>query len=185
MSYQIPDFPDMKYYDRKKRTILDQIYIKEIGRGVWITTQHLFKNLWRWLTFRKGGCVILYPEEMRSDYSPYNRGRHVLVQRTDKSPRCVACKMCATNCPAQCITIVAEESDDPIIQKRPKIFQIDVSRCIFCGYCVEACPVDAIRMMPTTENLAGYNRFNMVYDKEMLLHWNPVVNDDVVHGYNP
>lgn len=185
MSYQIPGLPDMEYYDRKKRSLLDQLYVKEIGRGVVITTKHFFRNLFKWLTFRKGGVVILYPEEARPDYSPNNRGRHVLVQRTDGSPRCVACQMCATNCPASCITIVAEESEDHIIQKRPKIFDIDVSRCIFCGFCVEACPVDAVRMLPTTENLVGYNRFKMIYDKEMLLNWHKVVSDDVVHGYNP
>lgn len=185
MDYQIPDLADMKYYDRKKRTLLDQLYIKEIGRGVLITTKHFIRNLWKWLTFRKGGVVILYPEETRSDYSQNNRGRHVLVQRTNGSPRCVACQMCATNCPASCITIVAEESEDPLIQKRAKVFEIDVSRCIFCGFCVEACPVDAIRMLPTTENLVGYNRFKMIYDKDTLLNWHKVVSDDVVHGYNP
>lgn len=185
MSYQLPGLPDMEYYDRHERKFMDQIYIKEIGRGVWITTKHFFRNLWKWLTFRKGGAVILYPEEMREDYSMNNRGRHVLVQRSNGAPRCVACKMCATNCPAQCITIIAEESDDPNIQKRPAVFDIDVSRCIFCGFCVEACPVDAIRMLPTTDGLASYNRFKMVYDKETLLNWNVVVNDDVVHDYNP
>ncbi|MFZ5519503.1 MAG: NuoI/complex I 23 kDa subunit family protein [Candidatus Zhuqueibacterota bacterium] len=185
MAYQLPDFPDMKYLDRHKRTLGDQLYVKEIGRGVFITTKHFFRNLFKWLTFRKGGAVILYPEENRPDLSPYNRGRHVLVQRTDGSPRCVACKMCATVCPALCITIEAEESDDPTIQKRPRVFEIDFSRCIFCGFCVEACPVDAIRMLATTEHLVGYNRFKMVYDKETLLNWNKVVNDDVVHGYNP
>lgn len=185
MSYQIPGLTDMQYYDRKKRTLLDQIYFKEIGRGLLITSKHFFRNLFKWLTFRKGGVVILYPEENRPDLSPNNRGRHVLVQRKNGYPRCVACKMCATNCPASCITIEAEESEDPNIQKRPKIFEIDVSRCIFCGFCVEACPVDAIRMLATTENLVSYNRFKMVYDKETLLNWNKIVNDDVVHGYNP
>lgn len=185
MSYQIPGLPDMKYYDRDKMSFLDRIYVKEVGRGILITSKHFFRNMWKWLTFRKGGVVILYPEEMRDDYSQNNRGRHVLVQRTDGSPRCVACKMCATNCPASCITIVAKESDDPNIQKMPDVFEIDVSRCIFCGFCVEACPVDAIRMLPVTNDLVDYNRFRMVYDKEKLLNWNKIVNDDVVHGYNP
>jgi len=93
--------------------------------------------------------------------------------------------MCATVCPASCITIEAEESEDPNIQKRPVVFEIDISRCIFCGFCVEACPVDAIRMVASTEKLVGYNRFKMVYDRDTLMNWNKIVNDDVVHGYNP
>jgi len=185
MSYQIPGLPDMEYMDRQKRTFLTQIYYREVARGVWITTKHFFRNIWKWMTFRKGGVVILYPEETRPDMSPNNRGRHVLVQRSNSEPRCVACQMCGTVCPAECIKIEAEESEDPIIQRKPKVFDIDVSRCIFCGFCVEACPVDAIRMLATTEKLVGYNRFKMIYDKDTLLNWKPVVNDDVVHGYNP
>jgi len=185
MAYQIPNFPDMEYVDRKKRGLTIQVYYREIFRGVWITTKHFFRNLWKWLTFRKGGVVILYPEETRADMSPNNRGRHILVQRSNGQPRCVACKMCATICPAQCITIEAEESEDPKIQKRPQVFEIDLSHCIFCGFCVEACPVDAIRMLPETSELVGYDRFRMVYDKEKLLSWHPTVSDDVVHGYNP
>ncbi|MBD3291048.1 4Fe-4S dicluster domain-containing protein [candidate division KSB1 bacterium] len=175
----------MEYYDKKKMSFLDRIYIKEIGRGILITSKHFFRNMWKWLTFRKGGVVILYPEEMRPDYSQNNRGRHVLVQRSDGSPRCVACKMCATNCPATCIAIVAKETDDPLIQKAPEDFEIDMSRCIFCGFCVEACPVDAIRMLEVTNDLVEYDRFRMVYDKEKLLTWHKTVSDDVVHGYNP
>ena len=185
MSYQIPGLPDMKYYDRDKRTLADQLYVKEIVRGVLITSKHFFRNLWKWLTFRKGGAVILYPEETRPDLSPNNRGRHVLIQRSDGSPRCVACQMCSTTCPAKCITIEAEESEDSIIQKRAKKFEIDVSRCVFCGFCVEACPVDAIRMLATTEDLVEYDRFKMIYDKKKLMNWKKIVNDDVVHGYNP
>jgi NADH-quinone oxidoreductase subunit I len=185
MAYQIPGLSEMKYLDRKKRTLFDQIYIKEIGRGVLITSKHFFQNLFKWFTFRRGGVVVFYPEEQRPDLSPNNRGRHVLVQRLDGSPRCVACQMCATNCPALCINIVAEESEDPAIQRRPRVFDIDISRCIFCGFCVEACPVDAIRMLPTTEKLVGYDRYKMIYDKETLLNWKPVGSDDVVHGYNP
>ena len=185
MSYKIPGLPDMEYYDRNNRTLLDQLYFKEVGRGVLIASKHFFKNIFKWITKKGNDVLILYPEKQRPDLSPNNRGRHVLVQRTDGSPRCVACQMCSTNCPAKCIDIVAEESKDTNIQKKPDQFTIDLSRCIFCGFCVEACPVDAIRMMPTTEKLVGYNRFKMSYDKETLLNWNKTVNDDVVHGYNP
>ena len=39
-------------------------------------------------------------EETRADYSPNNRGRHVLTQRADGKVQCVACNLCATVCPA-------------------------------------------------------------------------------------
>ncbi len=78
---------------------------------------------------------------------------HRLVPREDGKPRCVACYMCATICPAQCIYIEAgeyEPDDDAaesrVIEKFPKQFVIDELRCIVCGLCVDACPKDAIRM---------------------------------------
>ena len=42
-------------------------------------------------------------------YPPGYRGLHRLVPREDGKPRCVACYMCATTCPAQCIYIEAGE----------------------------------------------------------------------------
>ena len=53
---------------------------------------------------------------------------------------------CPTVCPAHCITIIPEESENPGIEKRPAVFEIDELRCVVCGLCVEACPCDAIRM---------------------------------------
>lgn len=81
-------------------------------------------------------------------YSSRFKGKHFLTRRPDGKVRCTACFLCATNCPAQCITIVAGESPDKGVEKYPVRFEIDILRCVFCGYCEEACPVDAIRMGP-------------------------------------
>ena len=72
-----------------------------------------------------------------------------------------------------CINVVAEEAPDPAIEKRPAIFDIDLSRCVFCGFCVEACPVDAIRMDTGIIPPAAFDRFKMVITKEEMLAHKP------------
>jgi len=81
----------------------------------------------------------------------------------------VACMMGPTACPAHCISIVSEESEDPRIEKRPRIFQIDELRCVVCGLCVEACPCDAIRMDTGIHAPPSTRRADAILDKEELL----------------
>ncbi|MDH3584541.1 MAG: 4Fe-4S binding protein, partial [Phycisphaerae bacterium] len=82
--------------------------------------------------------------------------------------KCVACFMCATACPADCIHIVGEESPWDDREKYPKKFDIDELRCIYCGMCEEACPVDAIELTPQYD-LVGLSRQEMIFDKAKLL----------------
>lgn len=145
-----------------------RIYLVEILRGLTITIRHLLTNLFH----RKQMPVIEYPDERR-DYSPRFRGRHRLKKREDGSPKCVACMLCATVCPTQCITIEATEHPDPEIEKVPEKYEIDILRCIFCGFCVEACPVDALELTGEYE-LSDFSRESLIYDKEYLL--NPPTN---------
>jgi len=115
-----------------------------------------------------------YPEEMRPDYAKGNRGKHVLTQRADGSPQCVACNMCATVCPAKVIEIEAAfDPNDPAHPKSPARFEIDYSRCVFCGLCVEACPEDAIRMVRQTPGLPSDDRHQMWLTLDEMLSWQP------------
>lgn len=161
-----------QYWNEPTMGLRERLYIFEVLRGLTITGKIFLGNMWKWMTFRKGALTAYYPEEIRSDYSPNNRGRHVLVQREDGKAQCVTCNMCATVCPAYAIEILSEaDPSDEIHPKVPARFEIDYSRCIFCGFCVEACPEDALRMAKETPDFPDFDRTNMWAGKEELLTW--------------
>lgn len=130
--------------DHVEDSMYERSYLPEVIRSLGVTFRHLFANLFGRRDSRPLQTVN-YPDERRI-YPSRFRGQHRLLARDDGSPRCVACYMCATACPAYCIHIVAAESSDGAIEKYPAAFEIDMLRCINCGLCVEACPEDAIRM---------------------------------------
>ena len=154
-----------------------RLYLPAVAVGLGVTIRNMVKNLLR----PSRMPVIEYPDERR-DYGHRFRGRHYLKKRPDGSPRCTACMMCATACPAHCIYIIGGEHPDPAIEKYPVRFEIDGLRCIMCGYCVDACPEDAIAMTKEYE-WASYNREDFIWDKEYLLNWRDekIVED----GYQP
>jgi NADH-quinone oxidoreductase subunit I len=169
----------------------ERMFLPELLKGLAITTRHFLRNLFGerdpnpQVVNRTGTSLVStvqYPEE-KIPYPEGYRGLHRLVPRDDGKPRCVACYMCATICPAQCIYIEAGEypKDDPsgesrVIEKFPKQFVIDELRCIVCGLCVDACPKDAIRMDTYTHTPSEYNRQGFVYDIPKLLKGPPVTH---------
>lgn len=174
----------VKYYNPEKMGLAERAYLPAVFAGLAITARNFFRNMATWFLWlgqwvqgkgkeaKKGAVTIYYPEETRKDFSPINRGKHILTLRQDGQPQCVACYMCATACPAFCIHIVAGQHPDPRIEKFPVRFEIEIDKCVFCGYCEEACPVDAIRLT-TDVHLTDYKRERMIYDKEYLMSWNP------------
>ena len=141
-----------------------RIYLWEIMKGLRLTMAKLIYNL----THRDQMPTISYPDEKRP-ISVRLRGMHRLLKRPDDKPRCVACMLCATACPAECIHIEANEESDKSIEKYPAKFEIDLLRCVFCGFCVEACPCDAIRM-DTGVHAAPYDsRAQFIFEKDLLM----------------
>ena len=96
-----------RYWNEPQMGWYERAYFFEVWRGLRITGGVFLANLWKWMTGRKGALTSYYPEETRADYAANNRGKHILTQRPDGRPQCVACKMCATVCPARCIEIDA------------------------------------------------------------------------------
>ncbi|MBI4351335.1 MAG: NADH-quinone oxidoreductase subunit I [Elusimicrobia bacterium] len=156
----------VKKVNNKPLNLLERIYLWEIARGLLVTTGHFFTNL-----FNPAGILTVpYPE--KTIPLPGNakfRTRHRLKLRSDGSPKCVACFLCQTACPAYCIHIEAAEYTENSVEKYPAVFDIDLSRCVVCGMCVEACPEDAIAM--DTEELPGgaLGRGELLLNKESLL----------------
>jgi len=132
--------------------------LPQIAEGLKTTLRHLFS--------RK--ITLQYPEQKRDVRIENYRGVHRLNRDEQDRVACVACFMCASICPAQCIFIEAGEAPWPDREKYPVRFEIDELRCIYCGMCEHACPVDAIELTPEY-GLIGYTRDEMLFDKEKLL----------------
>jgi len=164
-------------------TAQDANFLAATAKGLAITLKHFARNFFlpmkkaeeraksgapedqRW---RNEIETVQYPEE-KVTYPERFRGLHRLMLRDDGAVRCVACMCCPTVCPANCITIIPEESDDKGIEKRPAVFEIDELRCVVCGLCVEACPCDAIRMDTGEHAKPVYKRGDAIETRESLL----------------
>jgi NADH-quinone oxidoreductase subunit I len=96
--------------------------------------------------------------------------------------RCVACFLCSTACPADCIHIEAGEHPDENIEKYPLVYEIDMLRCVFCGYCVDACPEEAI-IMSNNYDMAYFNREQTIVGKDELVK--PFTFGEERLGYRP
>lgn len=154
---------------------VERLYLPEIVRGL--------ANSFKQMAFRKK-YTVQYPEH-KAERSTRFRGKHRLKSTVwmlpdgtkDERENCVACFMCSTACPAECIYIepapVPEHwadpaTGDPTREKRPAVFTIDMLKCIFCGMCEEACPCDAIELTTMGYPL-GSNRAEFIYEKKQLM----------------
>ena len=153
---------------RPEMTLVEKIYVWEVLKGLGVTFGHFIRGFIK----PESLPVRSYPE-IQPDIPRDYRSRHRLMKRPDGEPRCVACFMCSTACPANCISIEAGASSDPRIEKKPAKFDIDLLVCVFCGLCAEACPVDAIRMDTRKAMLAADKREKFRVGLSDLLDWDP------------
>jgi NADH-quinone oxidoreductase subunit I len=151
--YKTVSRPDLK------KSWMDRVYLFAVLKGMWITFRHMFRPKW----------TMRYPEEKWKVKAGY-RGSPVLTwDHGTEREKCVACLLCMYVCPAEAIYIEPSESgaSDPL-ERRPGVFDLDMTRCIYCGFCEEVCPKEAIVMSDEYE-LNEYRRENLVRHKDRLL----------------
>jgi NADH-quinone oxidoreductase subunit I len=157
-----------KVVERPKLKWWEQLYLPAIASGMRVTIGHLIKNI-----SGKTKVTMQYPEEKWDEHLPeYYRGAPALVTDEQDRERCVACQLCEFICPPRAITIKPEEipSDDKWakVEKRPKVFEIDMIRCIYCGLCEEVCPEQAIYLRKDYA-IVGTSRAEMVHDQDRFM----------------
>jgi len=151
-----------KVVSNKEMTASESAYLPAIIKGMAVTLKHFFRR----------PVTVKYPEETR-EFSAVYRGTHVLKRDENGAERCTACGLCAVACPAEAITMVAEErkkGEENLYreEKYASIYEINMLRCIFCGLCEEACPKEAIfltdRITPSS-----FEREDFIYGKDLLV----------------
>lgn len=142
-------------------------FISTLVKGLLITLGHAIAIL-----KGKKKVTMQYPEEKWDANLPdHYRGAPALVTDEHGRERCVSCQLCEFICPPRAITIIPEEipSTDPWakVEKRPRLFNIDMIRCIYCGMCEEVCPEQAI-FLRKDYAITGLSRAEMVHNKTKL-----------------
>ncbi len=143
-----------------------------IARGMLITLKNFFVSYFKGPEDMNGMFTTEYPEKRLPVKERFRNFPFLLYDATPENLRCVACDICAKECPPKCIYIVREFDKDGKPLKKPAVFDIDLTVCMNCGLCEEACPFDAIYMDHEFEVADAERNSNLLYHRDDLLKSN-------------
>jgi NADH-quinone oxidoreductase subunit I len=152
-----------KVLEQGEMTFAERIYLPAIVGGMGTTLKHFFSKK----------VTIRYPEEKRY-LGPVFRGEHILKRDEEGAERCTACGLCAVACPAEAISMVAEErkkGEEHLYreEKYASVYEVNMLRCIFCGLCEEACPKQAIYLQHDKMAPVFTDRSEVIFGKDKLV----------------
>jgi NADH-quinone oxidoreductase subunit I len=152
-----------KVLEQGEMTFAERIYLPAIVGGMGTTLKHFFSKK----------VTIRYPEEKRY-LGPVFRGEHILKRDEEGAERCTACGLCAVACPAEAISMVADErkkGEEHLYreEKYASVYEVNMLRCIFCGLCEEACPKQAIYLQHDKMAPIFTDRSEVIFGKDKLV----------------
>jgi NADH-quinone oxidoreductase subunit I len=152
-----------KKTDKSELSLFERSYLPSLATGLGITIRHFFMKK----------PTIQYPEQKRY-LGPVFRGHHILKRDEEGRERCTACGLCAVACPAEAISMVAQErkkGEEHLYreEKYAAVYEINMLRCIFCGLCEEACPKQAIYLRHDKFVPVFTEREDVIYGKDKLV----------------
>jgi NADH-quinone oxidoreductase subunit I len=152
-----------KVLEQEEMTFAERMYLPAILGGMGTTLKHFFSKK----------VTIRYPEQKRY-LGPVFRGEHILKRDENGAERCTACGLCAVACPAEAISMVADErkkGEEHLYreEKYAKVYEVNMLRCIFCGLCEEACPKEAIFLQHDKMVKVFEDRSEVIYGKDKLV----------------
>ena len=140
-----------------------------ILRGMWITLKNFFYSYSKGPEHMNGMFTTQYPEQRLPEKERFRNFPFLVYDDKPEDPRCVACDICAKECPPKCIYIVREFDKDGKPLKKPAVFDIDFTVCMNCGICEEACPFEAIYMDHEFEIASPTRNKTLLYHRDDLL----------------
>ena len=145
-----------------------------ILRGMNITLMNFIRSYTRKRGSGEIGALttVQYPEERLPEKEKFRNFPFLIYDDAPEDLRCVACDICAQDCPPRCIYIVKETDEAGKPMKKPAVFDIDFTVCMNCGICEEVCPFDAIFMDHEFEIADADRHDKLLYHRDDLLKTN-------------